>query len=123
MSSILIRRHYHTNKPCPGYARIACRAARSYYNPTNGCGAGSRRLRLVLPRGRLFMGYNRSGVRRTARMKRRKKLEARLAQKAAPSEAPQKESLAHKVKEMAKSGREGRRRSARRRREGQGRRS
>ena len=32
------------------------------------------------------MGYNRSGVRRTARMKRRKKLETRLAEKAA---APQ----------------------------------
>jgi hypothetical protein len=49
------------------------------------------------------MGYNRSGDRRTARMKRRKKLENRLAQKAAASEAPQKESVTHKVKEMAKS--------------------
>jgi hypothetical protein len=36
-------------------------------------------------------------------MKRRKRLEARLTQKAAVSEAPQKESLAHKVKVMAKS--------------------
>lgn len=49
------------------------------------------------------MGYNRSGVRRTAKMKRRKKLENRLAKKAAATEAPEKESLTHKVKEMAKS--------------------
>jgi hypothetical protein len=39
-------------------------------------------------------------------MKRRKKLETRLAQKAAAGEAPQKESLTHKVthkvKELAK---------------------
>ena len=49
------------------------------------------------------MGYNRSGVRRTARMKRRKRLEMRLAQKAAASETPEKESLTHKVTEIAKS--------------------
>jgi hypothetical protein len=36
-------------------------------------------------------------------MKRRKKLENRLAQKAAAGETPQKESLTHKVKEIAKS--------------------
>ena len=48
------------------------------------------------------MGYNRSGVRRTARMKRHKQLEARLAKKAAASETPAKESLTHKVKELAK---------------------
>jgi hypothetical protein len=37
------------------------------------------------------MGYNRSGVRRTARMKRHKKLENRLAQKQAASKSPPKE--------------------------------
>jgi hypothetical protein len=35
------------------------------------------------------MGYNRSGVRRTARMKRRKRLETRLAQKAAAEKTKQ----------------------------------
>jgi hypothetical protein len=48
------------------------------------------------------MGSNRSGVRRTARMKRHKQLQARLAAKAAASETPQPESLAAKVKGLAK---------------------
>ncbi len=49
------------------------------------------------------MGSNRSGVRRTARMKRHKQLQNRLAAKAAAaSEAPKAEGLAAKVKEMAK---------------------
>jgi hypothetical protein len=48
------------------------------------------------------MGSNRSGVRRTARMKRHKQLQARLAAKAAASETPQTESLAAKVKGLAK---------------------
>jgi hypothetical protein len=43
------------------------------------------------------VGYNRSGVRRTARMKRRKQLENRLAKKAAA-----KESQGSKAREAAK---------------------
>ncbi|HWG44332.1 MAG TPA: hypothetical protein VN688_16255 [Gemmataceae bacterium] len=49
------------------------------------------------------MGSNRSGVRRTARMKRHKQLQNRLAAKAAASEAPKTEGLAAKVKGLAKS--------------------
>jgi hypothetical protein len=45
------------------------------------------------------MGYNRGGTRRTARLKRRKRLETRLARKAAAD----KEGLTGKVKGMAKS--------------------
>lgn len=48
------------------------------------------------------MGYNRGGARRTARLKRRKRLENKLAEKAAASEAPKKESLTQKVKDIAK---------------------
>jgi hypothetical protein len=36
------------------------------------------------------MGYNRGGTRRTARMKRRKRMENRLAQKAAAEKVPAK---------------------------------
>jgi hypothetical protein len=49
------------------------------------------------------MGYNRGGTRRTARLKRRKRLETRLAQRAAAEQASAKEGLTGKVKEMAKS--------------------
>lgn len=44
------------------------------------------------------MGYNRSGTRRTARFRRRKRLEDRLAKKM----APQKEGVEKKVKHVAK---------------------
>lgn len=43
------------------------------------------------------MGYNRSGTRRTARLRRRKRLENRLAQRM----APQKEGVGQKVKRLA----------------------
>jgi hypothetical protein len=51
------------------------------------------------------MGYNRSGVRRTARLKRRKRFEQRLAEKAAANQpAPESHpaGLVDKVKDMAK---------------------
>jgi hypothetical protein len=47
------------------------------------------------------MGYNRSGVRRTARMKRRKRLETRLAQRDAHETAGQ-EGHGKSLKERAK---------------------
>jgi hypothetical protein len=48
------------------------------------------------------MGYNRSGVRRTARMKRHKRLQQRLAERASTvGEAPKKEGLTQKVKDLA----------------------
>ncbi len=43
------------------------------------------------------MGYNRSGTRRTARLRRRKRLENRLAEKM----APQQEGVVQKVKHLA----------------------
>ncbi len=49
------------------------------------------------------MGYNRGGTERKARMKRRKRLEARLARKTAAEHVPTKESLTEKGKGMAKS--------------------
>jgi len=49
------------------------------------------------------MGYNRGGTERKARMKRRKRLETRLARKAAAKQAPSKENLTDKVKGMPKS--------------------
>jgi hypothetical protein len=48
------------------------------------------------------MGYNRGGTRRTARLKRRKRLEQRLAEREAASAKPEKPSLTQKVKEIAK---------------------
>jgi len=47
------------------------------------------------------MGYNRGGKRRTARLRRRKRLENRLAEKMAAAEAPKKETLGQKVKHLA----------------------
>lgn len=47
------------------------------------------------------MGYNRGGKRRTARLRRRKRLENRLAQKMSASAAPPSESLGQKVKHLA----------------------
>lgn len=47
------------------------------------------------------MGYNRGGARRTARLRRRKRLENRLAQKMGATEAPPSESLGQKVKHLA----------------------
>lgn len=47
------------------------------------------------------MGYNRGGKRRTARLRRRKRLENRLAQKMSQSESPSPESLGQKVKHLA----------------------
>lgn len=48
------------------------------------------------------MGYNRSGTRRTARLRRRKRLENRLAAKMADSTAaPPQEGLGQKVKHLA----------------------
>ena len=49
------------------------------------------------------MGYNRGGTRRTARLKRRKRLENRLALKAAAEQVTAKESPTDKVKGIAKS--------------------
>jgi hypothetical protein len=46
------------------------------------------------------MGYNRGGVRRTARLRRRKRLENRLAQKMRGTEAPP-ENLGQKVRHLA----------------------
>ena len=47
------------------------------------------------------MGYNRGGARRTARLRRRKRLENRLAKKRSRSESPPQESLGQKVKHLA----------------------
>jgi hypothetical protein len=47
------------------------------------------------------MGYNRGGARRTARLRRRKRLENRLAQKMSGGESPAQESLGQKVKHLA----------------------
>jgi len=47
------------------------------------------------------MGYNRGGRRRTARLRRRKRLESRLAKKMNGSESPRQESLGQKVKHLA----------------------
>ncbi|HTU19018.1 MAG TPA: hypothetical protein VMG10_13235 [Gemmataceae bacterium] len=47
------------------------------------------------------MGYNRGGARRTKRLRRRKRLENRLAQQRSEQEAPPKENLGQKVKHMA----------------------
>ena len=47
------------------------------------------------------MGYNRGGKRRTARLRRRKRLENRLAQKMSQSESPAPESLGQKIKHVA----------------------
>jgi hypothetical protein len=48
------------------------------------------------------MGYNRSGTERTARLRRRKRLENRLAAKMAASAAPvPQEGLGQKVKHLA----------------------
>jgi hypothetical protein len=47
------------------------------------------------------MGYNRSGVRRTARMRRRKRLETRLAEKA-PKNTSGQEGHGKSLKERAK---------------------
>lgn len=47
------------------------------------------------------MGYNRGGKRRTARLRRRKRLENRLAQRVNPSESPPPESLGQKMKHLA----------------------
>ena len=47
------------------------------------------------------MGYNRGGRRRTARLRRRKRLENRLAQKKSQSESPPRESLGQKGKHVA----------------------
>ena len=47
------------------------------------------------------MGYNRGGARCTARLRRRKRLENRLARKTGNSESPPRESLGQKVKHMA----------------------
>jgi hypothetical protein len=49
------------------------------------------------------MGYNRGGTERKARMRRRKRLETRLAQKTAAEQDSSKGSLTDKVKGMAKS--------------------
>ncbi len=49
------------------------------------------------------MGYNRAGTQRKAHLKRRKRLETRLARKAAAEQVTTKESLTDKVKGMAKS--------------------
>jgi hypothetical protein len=49
------------------------------------------------------MGYNRGGTQRKARLKRRKRLETRLARKSATDQVPTKESLTNNVKEIAKS--------------------
>ncbi len=48
------------------------------------------------------MGYNRGGTRRSARLKRRRRLETRLARKATAEQVPTKENLTDKAKEMAK---------------------
>lgn len=47
------------------------------------------------------MGYNRSGTRRTARLKRHKREMERLARKAAAEEAGQNEGIVAKVKHLA----------------------
>jgi hypothetical protein len=49
------------------------------------------------------MGYNRSGTRRTARMKRHKQLQQRLAERAAAGTAPQTQGAAtEKIKGAGK---------------------
>lgn len=47
------------------------------------------------------MGYNRGGTRRTARLKRRKLMEKRLARKASAEQVPTKKTLTDKVKGRA----------------------
>lgn len=47
------------------------------------------------------MGYNRGGARRTARLRRRKRLENRLVRKVSGNESPPREGLGQKVKHLA----------------------